>query len=624
MKVRLRLLTSIAALVLLPSLTAAGASEQPWVFEGGGWGHGIGMSQFGALGQAEDGRSVEQILQHYYQGVSIAQIPPDHWINQSEGLWVGLEAETSPYDGGSALHFEAIGPGTVTICQPANCSGFQQTVTTGDTWHFDVQEDPDAPGQEQCRVRRGTQATGGQSWDWDVCNAKVTQPNGTGTRIEVNGVQHAHGTVRMTPSTDGFHTVLALSLENYLYGLSEVPSTWPATVLEVQAITGRSYAVATAVARGGSDGSGKLSSCGCHLRPTSQDQVYAGWSKESPANYGDAWKAAVDATAHEVITHPQSNYAFNIAQSFYSSSNGGASENNEDVWGGTALPWLRSVDDPWSADPDVNPLATWSVRVSDSAMAAYFGWDRALDAFVLQGPPDVRVKFTGWDNGGSVSTTLNGSQLATLVKTIGFGYVASGSTSTAIRVSPYFTAVTDPPGFDDIIGSTFEADIDWAGAVGVTKGCNPPANTKFCPGDAVTRGQMAAFLRRYLDLPAPSQDHFGDDSGSTFESDINALADAGITKGCNPPANTKFCPDDRVSREQMAAFIVRAFDLKANSHPGFNDVSASNTFYGDILKLGTAGVTKGCNPPANTLFCPTRNVTRGEMAAFLHRADGLD
>jgi hypothetical protein len=132
---------------------------------------------------------------------------------------------------------------------------------------------------------------------------------------------------------------------------------------------------------------------------------------------------------------------------------------------------------------------------------------------------------------------------------------------------------------------------------------------------------MAAFLNRYLDLPAPSKDYFSDDNNSIFQNDINRLAEAGITKGCNPPANTLFCPKDQVSREQMAAFLVRAFHLTENTHPGFVDVAANNTFVVDIGKLATAGITKGCDPPANTMFCPKQDVTRGQMTAFLHRAD---
>ena len=177
------------------------------------------------------------------------------------------------------------------------------------------------------------------------------------------------------------------------------------------------------------------------------------------------------------------------------------------------------------------------------------------------------------------------------------------------------------PRFIDTLGNTFEDDIAWAAESGVTKGCNPPANTLFCPDDDVTRGQMAAFITRFSSLPSASRDHFSDDGDSTFEDDIDRLAEAGITRGCNPPVNDRFCPDDPVTREQMAAFLVRALDLTADNHPGFVDVSADNTFARDIERLATAGITKGCNPPANDMFCPAETVTRDQMAALLHRAD---
>ncbi|MDJ0664649.1 MAG: S-layer homology domain-containing protein, partial [Acidimicrobiia bacterium] len=85
-------------------------------------------------------------------------------------------------------------------------------------------------------------------------------------------------------------------------------------------------------------------------------------------------------------------------------------------------------------------------------------------------------------------------------------------------------------------------------------------NTKFCPNDPVTRGQMAAFLVRAFGLTDDGGGNtFIDDDGSIFEEDIAKLAAAGITKGCNPgEGNTKFCPLDSVTRGQMAAFLKRA------------------------------------------------------------------
>lgn len=173
--------------------------------------------------------------------------------------------------------------------------------------------------------------------------------------------------------------------------------------------------------------------------------------------------------------------------------------------------------------------------------------------------------------------------------------------------------------FVDDDGNIHEANIEYIAAAGVTKGCNPPANTNYCPSGTVTRGQMAAFLVRALTLPPTSVDFFTDDSSSIFQADINRLAASGITLGCNPPANTNFCPDGKVTRGQMAAFLKRGFNLPGTSTDFFTDDSSS-IFEGDINRLAASGITLGCNPPANTNFCPNQTVKRDQMASFLARA----
>jgi hypothetical protein len=130
---------------------------------------------------------------------------------------------------------------------------------------------------------------------------------------------------------------------------------------------------------------------------------------------------------------------------------------------------------------------------------------------------------------------------------------------------------------------------------------------------------MAAFLVRGWGLTAQLDDPFGDDDGSIFETDIEKLAAAGITQGCNPPANDMFCPNRAVTRGQMAAFLVRALGLTDPGTVEFVDDDGS-VFEDDIEKLAAAGITRGCNPPANDRFCPANPVTRGQMAAFLRRA----
>ena len=182
-----------------------------------------------------------------------------------------------------------------------------------------------------------------------------------------------------------------------------------------------------------------------------------------------------------------------------------------------------------------------------------------------------------------------------------------------------------PPGgtFSDDNGNVHEANIEAIANAGITKGCNPPGNDRFCPDATVTRGQMAAFLKRALDLPPATSDFFTDDDGTVFESDVNAVAAAGITKGCNPPANDRFCPDDTVTRGQMAAFLDRAFDYPAAGSDFFTDDEAS-VFEASINAIAAAGVTAGCNPPGNDNFCPAGLVKRDQMASFLARALDLD
>ncbi|MRG94743.1 S-layer homology domain-containing protein [Polyangium spumosum] len=163
--------------------------------------------------------------------------------------------------------------------------------------------------------------------------------------------------------------------------------------------------------------------------------------------------------------------------------------------------------------------------------------------------------------------------------------------------------------FSDICGSAHQPAIEWMAKEGLSSGCG---GGKFCPDETVSRAQMAAFLTAALDLP-PGPDAFTDDEGSIHEDAINAVAAAGITTGCG---GTNYCPDAQVTREQMATFLVRAFKLDASGEDLFTDDETS-IHEADINALGAAGVTSGCG---GTNYCPVSPVTRGQMATFLHRA----
>lgn len=185
--------------------------------------------------------------------------------------------------------------------------------------------------------------------------------------------------------------------------------------------------------------------------------------------------------------------------------------------------------------------------------------------------------------------------------------VASGGRLDA-RVS------TQAARFRDIPASEFADDVMWAATAGVTNGCR---ENLFCPDAVVSRGQMAAFLRRMLDLPLGDTDAFEDDDSSIFEADIDAIASAGITAGCT---STRFCPGDPITRGQMAAFLARAFDVPTSNVDAFSDDDGS-VFEDDIDAIAAAGITRGCDPPANGAYCPEAHVTRGQMVALLRRTD---
>jgi hypothetical protein len=166
--------------------------------------------------------------------------------------------------------------------------------------------------------------------------------------------------------------------------------------------------------------------------------------------------------------------------------------------------------------------------------------------------------------------------------------------------------------FLDDDNSVHEDNINWLAASGITMGCTA---TRFCPEDTVTRGQMAAFIQRALGLPNGSGDTYRDDNNSIFEGAIQALADAGIAEPC---ASGKYCPDAAMTREMMAVFLERALNLPASNNDRFTDDNNSK-FEAEIQALAAAGVTVGCS---DTKYCPNNSVTREQMASFLQRAFG--
>ena len=181
--------------------------------------------------------------------------------------------------------------------------------------------------------------------------------------------------------------------------------------------------------------------------------------------------------------------------------------------------------------------------------AIYFNRDKNFDFRVLAGgqlDPAFRQGYQGWSPPSEVAWIFDG------------------------RMDSWVQEREQRFGgqFLDIRGHTFEDAIAWLAAEGITKGCNPPLNTRFCPDASVTRGEMAVFLVRATGLPASSRDYFTDDNGMFYESAVNRLYEAGITQGCG---RRVFCGDHKITRGEMAAFLARAYDLPRTGKDFFVD-----------------------------------------------------
>jgi hypothetical protein len=170
--------------------------------------------------------------------------------------------------------------------------------------------------------------------------------------------------------------------------------------------------------------------------------------------------------------------------------------------------------------------------------------------------------------------------------------------------------------FRDDDGSRYEPAIETVAAAGIMKPCNPPANTRFCPGSEVNRGDMAVFLARALRLTRTSGVRFRDvpDNKATA---VDKVVTAGIASPCG---TGRFCPTAMVSRGRMASYLALALGLTATGPMPYRDVTSSTMFGAAINRLATAGLAIPC---AKGSFCPGRVITRAETAGFLAAAIGV-
>jgi SpoIID/LytB domain protein len=383
-RLRTALTVGVAAislmLTLLPPVNAA-ESGSNIIFAGSGWGHGVGMSQYGAYGMAFQGSTSDQIINHYYSGSSAAPVA-------TVPIWVNLERDfptlqlTVANVGAAAgapvvikKKSEASGvtalPGAVITLSPAapGCSvavtnpGQAEFTVTDQACEFDFKwYEWATPGQTPTTK---VAITGCFLSDWNV-SPTASRP-----------CEYARGTLHLRSGPGGLDLSAEMLIDDYVAGVSEVPTSWPAAALQAQAIASRSYAVARQLERG--DPASNSCDGWCHVKDTTADQRYVGWGHANVAN----WLAAVQATAGKVVTHPTAPNG--VVTAYYSSSSGGLTENVEEKFGGPPRQYLTSVDDSVAVDGTVvNPKASWTASFSPTVVANALGFDILLGVKVTE------------------------------------------------------------------------------------------------------------------------------------------------------------------------------------------------------------------------------------------------
>ncbi|MFV1962632.1 MAG: SpoIID/LytB domain-containing protein [Acidimicrobiia bacterium] len=623
----LSLITLIATLV--PATGSQAQTDPVYTFNGSGWGHGVGMSQYGARAMARSGMSAEQILTTYYSGVTIKPIDQvlggSHWLRSDPApLWIGLAQNQA------VLKFHVTG-GSADLCKANDGEGEcpTQTANAEEQWEFR------ALGGGACQFFLNNVAVGNPG----TCRGEITWTGQPQTRVHLEGVgEYSRGTIKMRPAGNGFHVVLKIGIEEYIYGLGEMPSGWHPEALKAQAIAGRTYGVRQALKYGpeATFSSIRQAKCWCQLVDSTADQAYVGWLKENePADV--PWKAAVDATAGLLVTHPQAPES-TVIIAYYGSSSGGRTDSNVDGLGhSTLLPYVLGVDDPWSVSPLAeNPLASWSKSVTAAKIAADVGLDTvtgiAVTARHTSGSVE-QVAISGTLGGVATTIARSGRSLKAAIglRSIFFSIgVPDGSVVPSATQGLCETPTPPDAGFIDVSSnSVHKGDIDCVVALDVIPGLS---QTSFGPLQQVLRHDMALFLvraaqRMGVDLPVPQDQGFIDIGGLPQEEKdaINQLAILGITKGTGP---STYSPDRVIDRWQMAIFLVRLHNAVGYDPPAassvFTDMGSFPTeTVTAVHQIYALGVTKGCavNPAE---FCPERLVTREQMASFLARLIRLD
>jgi hypothetical protein len=324
---------------LISSAAPAQAIEIPPTFEftGSGYGHGVGMSQIGGRSLALSGESASAILNYYYKDVLVAPFVDTHTIRVNIAHLVKSVSFTTHTPGARIDVFEGdIGNSTESLPITSFATKKKATFTISTL-----------PKGKALTLR------------WVGENPIITMTQGSiSTKYK-----YGYITIKVVKGAMEVTNTLALR-DEYLWGISEVSSSWPAAMLEAQAIASRSYALS------------KLSvirpSCDCQVYSHITDQNFVGYSKESEPRFGQFWKDAVSRTIVDTSTSLVVLSNGKPAQTYFFSSSGGATQTTRDAWG-EATAFTQSVPDSASVDVKLNPrFASWKASSTQELVAKAF------------------------------------------------------------------------------------------------------------------------------------------------------------------------------------------------------------------------------------------------------------
>ena len=342
-----------AGLLRGPAPSAPATSGSITVY-GSGDGHGIGMSQWGSYGLAQQGWTYQRILTHFYTGTQVVRAPSP---------LTSVRVELT-YDR-RVIHLKALAA-PVKLWVGSRGGTPVGQIPPGITWTVTA-----AAGGYAVHDAHGG-LVGGKTWGGPAANlyatyvaqrARVFVPEADA--IWHQGFTYALGSFEFNeygcPSACRERLILPIGFEAYLLGIGEMPSSWPQAALRTQAVAARTYATYEVKHYG------LRASCNCNLTDGANDQTYVGYGKVSGPD-GARWAAAVTSTAGQVVTFKGS-----VIQSFFAASDGGHSESIQDAWfGGNpayAVPYLKGVCDPGEYTSS-NPWTNWRYSYTKASLTS--------------------------------------------------------------------------------------------------------------------------------------------------------------------------------------------------------------------------------------------------------------